>query len=455
MVAMRTTTIAATAAIGGFLFGVDTAVINGAVSALAHDFHAGAFEIGATVSSALLGCAAGAYAAGGFADRWGRTRTMFVAAVLFFASAVLSGACVSLVDLAIWRLVGGVAVGVASVIAPAYIAEIAPARLRGRLGSLQQLAIVLGISAALLGDYAIARVSGSASAVFALGLPAWRWMFWLEVPPAILYGVGAFMVPESPRWLVAKRRDDEARRVLLAIGEDVEAKIVEIRATILEDRPARLRDLRGDTLGLKKIVWIGLALAVLQQLVGINVIFYYSSVLWESVGFSEHDALAVTAITSVTNIVTTLIAIATVDKLGRKPLLLVGSVGMTVSLGVMAYLFSRAVLDAEGHLHLDGGSGVAALVAANVFVFSFGFSWGPVVWVLLGEMFANSIRAKALAVATAAQWIANFVVTVSFPALQKAGLGFAYALYAAAAAVSFGVVFLWVQETRGKELEQM
>ena len=454
--AARSALIAAAAAIGGFLFGFDTAVINGTVAALAQEFHAGEVAIGLTVSAALIGCAAGAYVAGTLADRYGRTRTMAITAAVFVVSGLLSGAAFSLVDLALWRLLGGVAIGAASVIAPAYIAEIAPARLRGRLGSLQQLAIVTGIFAALLGDYALARLAGSASLPLAFGLPAWRWMFWTEVLPAVVYGIVAFVIPESPRWLVARGREEEASSILVALGEAPATKLPEIRATIEREHVGRLSDLRGRGFaGVQRIVWVGLAIAVFQQLVGINVIFYYSSVLWQSVGFSEHDALFVTVITSVTNIVTTFIAIAAVDRSGRRPLLLVGSVGMAVSLGIMALLFARAEVDPLGHVLLDRASGVRALIAANVFVFCFGFSWGPVVWVLLGEMFPNRIRARALAVATTAQWLANFLVTVSFPALQKLGLGLAYGMYALAAVASAVIVVRWVPETRGKELEAM
>ncbi|HVH44986.1 MAG TPA: sugar porter family MFS transporter [Labilithrix sp.] len=454
--AARSSFIAGAAAIGGFLFGFDTAVINGTVAALRHEFGGGDVAIGLTVSAALIGSAIGAHGAGTLADRWGRTRAMAVTAAVFVVSGVLSGAALSLIDLAAWRLLGGVAIGAASVLAPAYIAEIAPAELRGRLGSLQQLAIVVGIFAALLGDYELARRAGSASQPFAFGLPAWRWMFWTEVLPALAYGAAAFFLPESPRWLVAKGREDEARRILALLGEEPDGKLVEIRETIQRDRPTRLRDLRGPgPLGLQRIVWVGLAVAVLQQLVGINVIFYYSSVLWQAVGFSEHDALFVTVITSVTNIVTTFIAIAAVDRLGRRPLLIAGSAGMAISLAMMAFLFSRAHVDAAGRVSLDPSSGLTALIAANVFVFSFGFSWGPVVWVLLGEMFPNRIRAKALGLAATAQWIANFLVTVSFPPLQRLGLGLAYGTYTFFAFASLFIVLRWVPETRGKELEAM
>lgn len=447
--------LAIIAALGGFLFGFDTAVINGAVVALGNDFRANSFEIGLAVSSALLGSAVGAFFAGQIADRYGRVKTMIVAAVFFLISAVGSGVAIGIWDFMFWRLIGGLAVGAASVIAPAYIAEVSPAHLRGRLGSLQQLAIVVGIFFALLCDYFIAVAAGSAAAPFWFGAAAWRWMFLMEVVPAIAYGVGAFMIPESPRYLVAQGREPEAATVLAKLlGGDIQAKVVEIRQTVLQERKPRLSDLFGRH-GLLTIVWVGIGLSVLQQLVGINVIFYYSSVLWQAVGFSEKDSLSITVITSVTNIVTTLVAIAFVDKIGRKPLLILGSIGMTLTLGTLAAIFGNASLDAAGNPTLTGNAGIIALFAANLYVFCFGFSWGPVVWVLLGEMFNNRIRGAALSVAAAAQWIANFAVSTSFPPLKDIGLGFAYGLYTTAAAISLFFVWFLVKETRGKELEQM
>jgi len=207
--------------------------------------------------------------------------------------------------------------------------------------------------------------------------------------------------------------------------------------------------------GLLPIVWIGVGLSVLQQFVGINVIFYYSSVLWQAVGFSEKDSLSITVITSVVNIVTTLIAIAFVDKFGRKPLLILGSIGMTITLGTLAVVFGHAPLDAAGNPTLQGAAGTTALIAANLYVFCFGFSWGPIVWVLLGEMFNNKIRGAALSVAAAAQWIANFVVSTTFPPLKDIGLGVAYGFYTIAAAISLFFVLLLIKETRGRELEDM
>src|ERR1041385_325915 len=452
----RVVLVAAVAAIGGFLFGFDTAVINGAVGAVQSHFHAGAFVLGLAASAALLGSALGAFTAGRLADRFGRVPTMVVAAILFLVQSFGVAFSFTIVDFSAWRFVGGVAVGVASVIAPAYIAESAPAGLRGRLGSFQQLAIVTGIFIALLSDYAIAAAAGGAAHTWLLGLPAWRWMFATESIPSLTYLVGALQIPESPRYLVSIDRLREARDVLARIvGQaGVEAKIREIRLTLSTERRPRLSDRRG-RLGLLPVVWVGVGLSVFQQLVGINVIFYYSSVLWQAVGFSESQSLQITVITGLTNIVTTLVAIATIDRFGRRPLLLIGSAGMIVTLGMLAFLFGTAPIDAHGQPHLQGTTGPVALLAANVYVFFFGMSWGPVVWVLLGEMFPNRIRAAALGVSAAMQWIANFAVSTSFPELKNAGLGYAYGLYTLAAILSLLFVFALVPETRGRELEAM
>lgn len=449
--------IASAAALGGFLFGFDTAVINGAVAAIANAFNASSWLTGLAVSLALLGSAVGAFYAGQIADRYGRVKAMVVAAGLFTLSAIGSGLAVGIWDFIFWRLLGGIAVGAASVIAPAYIAECSPADLRGRLGSLQQLAIVVGIFIALLSDYFIAVSAGSAESPFLFGIAAWRWMFWSAIPPAVIYGISALMIPESPRYLVAKNREPEAANVLTKIvGGDVLAKIEEIRQTVLRERNPKLSDLKARSGGLLPIVWVGMGLSIFQQFVGINVIFYYSSVLWRAVGFSEKDSLWITVITGAINIITTLVAIAFVDKFGRKPLLVLGSLGMTLTLGTMASTFGTAPLDAAGNPTLSDSAGIVALVAANLYVFCFGFSWGPVVWVMLGEMFNNRIRGAALAVAATVQWIANFIISTTFPPLLKyVGLGGAYGFYATAAAISFFFVLFLLKETKGIELEDM
>lgn len=448
--------LAAVAALGGFLFGFDTAVINGAVTAMRDEFGMGPGLTGFTVSSALLGCMAGAYLAGRLADVWGRIRVMILASALFTISAIGSGLAFGPADMIIWRLIGGLGVGAASVIAPAYIAEVSPASIRGRLGSLQQLAIVTGIFVALLSDFALAAAAGGSQNELWFGLQAWRWMFIVEVIPALTYGILASTIPESPRFLMHKGREDEARAVLSRILIDgIETRIKEIKRTILTDHNSSLKDLRAPTGGLLPIVWIGIGLSVFQQLVGINVIFYYSSTLWQSVGFTEEDALTQTVLTSITNIVVTLVAIALIDKIGRRRLLSIGSAGMFLSLATMTWLFSQAPLDAAGSPVLTGNAGVAALIAANAFVVFFGMSWGPAVWVLLGEMFNNKIRGTALGVAAAAQWLANFAISTTFPAMAAVGLWFAYGFYTVAALASLLFVLRLVPETRGVELEDM
>ena len=444
------------AALGGFLFGYDTAVINGAVGAVQAHFQAGPLALGTAVASALIGSAIGAWFAGPIADRIGRVRTMLIAAGLFMVGSIGTGIAVSLYDFSAWRIIGGVAVGMASVIAPAYIAEIAPAEQRGRLGSLQQLAIVIGIAVSLFADFGIAGIAGSSQSDLLFGAAAWRVMFWVELIPAALYGLLVLQIAESPRYLVQRGRDVEAAVVLRELqGGDVKAKIADIRQTMKTEAHPRLRELLDRRFGLLPIVWVGIGLSVLQQLVGINVIFYYSTVLWASVGFSQQSSLLITVITSVVNIATTFIAIGLVDRVGRKPLMLIGSAGMAVALGTLAILFGTAPLSAAGQPQLVGAAGPIALVAANLFVVFFGMSWGPVVWVLLGEMFPNRIRAIAVSVAASAQWIANFVVSTTFPSLQHLGLGIAYGIYTAAAVIS--LIFIWrlLKETKGKELERM
>jgi len=448
--------VASAAALGGFLFGYDTAVINGAVNAVRDEFGTSAALLGFIVSAALLGCAVGAWFAGPLADRYGRIRIMVIAAALFALSAAGSALAWGPYSLMVWRVVGGLAIGAASVIAPAYIAEISPADVRGRLGSLQQLAIVTGIFVSLLVDYMLAASAGGAGSSVPWGGTAWRWMFASAVVPAFVYGVLALQIPESPRYLMKVGRRARAREVLRRfVGGDVDVRLREIARSLSGgERAVRLRDLRGPRFGLLPIVWVGILLSVFQQFVGINVIFYYSTTLWRSVGFTENSALVTSVVTSITNIVTTLVAIALIDRIGRRPLLLTGAAGMALTLGTLVWCFSTAS-GSGTDLRLTPPVGRVALIAANLYVFAFGMSWGPVVWVLLGEMFNNVLRATALAVAAAAQWLANWLVSTTFPVLAGIGLPFAYGLYTFFAVLAFVFVAPEATETKGRELEEM
>lgn len=449
--------IAAAAAVGGFLFGYDSSVINGAVVGIQRSFQAGSVEIGFVVAIALLGSVAGAWAGGGLADRWGRTRSMQVAALLFAASSIGQMLPFALWDLALWRVLAGFAIGMASVLGPAYIAEVAPPAYRGRLGSFQQLAIVLGIAASQLVNYVIATLAGG-DVNNALGpLQAWQWMLGACVVPAAVYLLFALTIPESPRYLVMSGRPEQARAVLAEVEPryvDLDERVAEIGRVLRTERVPGLRDLRGPALGLLPIVWVGVALSVFQQLVGINVIFYYSSVLWQSVGINQSDSLLISFSSSIINLIGTFVAIALVDKIGRRPLLMIGSAGMAVSLATAAWAFSASRV-ADGEVSLPDPQGAIALVAANLFVLFFALSWGVVVWVLLGEMFPNRIRAAALGVAASAQWFANWAITVSFPALSDWDLGLTYAAYAVFALLSFVFVARCVKETKGRALEEM
>ncbi|MBX7453029.1 sugar porter family MFS transporter [Mycolicibacterium sp. 3033] len=448
--------IASVAALGGLLFGYDSAVINGAVDSIQEDFGIGNAELGFAVASALLGAAAGAMTAGRIADKIGRIAVMKIAAVLFLISAFGTGFAHEVWTVVLFRIVGGIGVGVASVIAPAYIAETSPPGIRGRLGSLQQLAIVSGIFASFAVNYLLQWLAGGPNEPLWLGLDAWRWMFLAMAVPAVLYGALAFTIPESPRYLVATHQIPEARRVLTRLlgQKNLGITISRIQETLeREDKPS-WRDMKKPTGGLYGIVWVGLGLSIFQQFVGINVIFYYSNVLWQAVGFSADESAIYTVITSVINVLTTLIAIALIDKIGRKPLLLIGSTGMAVTLITMAVIFGNATVGPDGNPSLPGASGVIALIAANLFVVAFGMSWGPVVWVLLGEMFPNRIRAAALGLAAAGQWAANWLITVTFPGLRE-HLGLAYGFYGLCAVLSGLFVWRWVMETKGVSLEDM
>lgn len=446
--------ITAAAAMGGFLFGYDSSVINGAVEAIRSRYDVGSAVLAQVIAVALIGCAVGAATAGRIADRIGRIRVMQIASVLFTISAVGSALPFSLWDLAFWRIIGGFAIGMASVIGPAYIAEVSPSAYRGRLGSFQQAAIVVGIAISQLVNWGILNLADGNQRGTLAGLEAWQWMLGVMVVPAVLYGLLSFAIPESPRYLISVGKVSRAKEVLTEVeGHTVnlDTRVAEIQDAMHREHKSSFKDLLGSKMGFLPIVWVGIGLSVFQQLVGINVAFYYSSALWQSVGIDPSASFFYSFTTSIINIIGTVIAMVFVDKIGRRPLALIGSAGMAVSLALEAWAFSAKT--AAGTLpHVEG---TVALVAAHVFVLFFALSWGVVVWVFLGEMFPNKIRAAALGVAASAQWIANWAITASFPSLSDWNLSGTYVIYAVFALLSIPFVLKFVKETKGKALEEM
>ena len=450
--------ISIVATIGGFLFGFDSGVINGTVDGLQKAFNSDSVGTGFNVASMLLGCAIGAFFAGRLADLYGRRSLLIVSSILFLVSAWGSGVADNSLEFIVYRMLGGLAVGAASVMAPAYISEIAPASYRGMLTTIQQVAIISGLFVAFVSNYSLANLAGASTEKFWLDYEAWRWMFWIEIGPAALFFVMLLFIPESPRFLVVRGHDDSARNVLTKLygSAEAEQKLLEIKQSLSDsfDRP-KLSDLKNPSGTVRSIVWIGIGLATFQQLVGINVVFYYGAVLWQAVGFSESDALLINIISGAVSIGACVLTILVIDKIGRKPLLQWGSVGMAITLSLMVISFANSSTDANGNLEM-GDWGSVALVAANAYVFFFNMSWGPVMWVMLGEIFPNQIRGSGLAVSGLFQWGSNFVITMTFPILLAGiGLAGAYGFYAFSAILSALFVMKFVYETKGIELEDM
>ncbi|KQM27136.1 MFS transporter [Sphingomonas sp. Leaf11] len=451
--------IVAVATIGGLLFGYDSGAVNGTQEGLKTAFGLSEAGLGFTVGSLLIGCFVGAFLAGKLADAMGRRKVMMLAAVLFLIGALVQGFSHVQLLFVVARFMGGMAVGAASVLSPAYISEVAPANIRGRMTTIQQIMIITGLTAAFVVNYYLAAAAGASTSIWWGGYEAWRWMYWMQAIPAAVFLVALLFIPESPRYLVQKGRIDEARIVLTRLfgPAAAAAKVRDIEASFSKDHKPSLRDIMDPVKGgIRPIVWAGLVLAVFQQLVGINVIFYYGATLWQLAGFTEGQSLQINILSGVVSIAACFVTIALVDKVGRKPLLLIGSAGMAVTLWALVYCFHNGTLDAAGKLQLSADLGTVALIAANLYVVFFNVSWGPIMWVMLGEMFPNQMRGSALAICGFAQWFANYLIAQSFPIMASAlGLTVTYSFYGACAVISFFLVQKFIHETKGKELEDM
>lgn len=444
------------AVIGGLLFGYDTAVISGAERALeqffsqATDFEYSKAWHGITASSALIGCVIGGAISGLLASRWGRRKSLIFASVLFFLSAMGSyrpeflffefgkPSFSLLLAFNAYRVLGGIGVGLASALCPMYIAEVAPANIRGRLVSFNQFAIIFGMLVVYFVNYLIRTNLPPNDIEQAMIDVGWRRMFVSEAFPAATFGFLLLLVPETPRFLVMSGKDDKALHVLSRINgvETAKGILAEIRETVAEKRDKLFS--YGVT-----VVMIGILLSFFQQAVGINVVLYYAPRIFENMGASGDASLMQTVVMGVVNIIFTVVAILTVDKFGRKPLLVIGSVGMMTGMIALSILSFKDVI------------GIAALVFIIIYTASFMMSWGPICWVLISEIFPNTIRGQAVAIAVAAQWISNFVVSSTFPSLSEWSVGGTYLIYAVFSLLSAIFVLRFVPETKGKTLEDM
>jgi len=450
------------ATLGGLLFGYDTGVISGTVGSLENFFvtpkglseaSANAFK-GFLVASALIGCIIGGIFGGLVSKKMGRKNGLILAAILFLISALGSAmpemllAPIGELDhsfssiFIFYRILGGIGVGLASMLSPLYIAEIAPANSRGKLVSFNQLAIVGGFMVVYFVNYFISKSGGSDAWLNEVG---WRWMFASEVIPAGLFLILLFFVPDTPRSLMLKNKPDEALKVLVKVNGEQEGKkvLAEIKNSVSETSGKLLSYGWG-------IILIGVALSVFQQFVGINVVLYYAPEIFKSIDPNTDGALLLTIIVGVVNFLFTIIAVKTVDNKGRKPLMLIGALGMAIAMLALGFVF------------LSGATGYLALACMMLYVASFALSWGPVTWVLLSEIFPNKIRGKAMAVAVAAQWIANYIVSLTFPMMndntqltEMFNHGFAYWVYGIMSLIAMWFVWKFVPETKGKTLEEM
>ena len=448
------TSVAVGAALGGYLFGFDTSTMNAAIVGIRSVLQLSAASVGLIGAIALIGCAIGAWFAGPTSTRFGRNRVMLLAGILTAAGSVGAALGGQVALIAASRVGSGLGIGAASAVVPGYISEISPPRIRGRLGSLWQLAIVFGQLLGLLAGYGLASWAGSEDAPMPWGGAAWRWMFAVDALFGVIYAGISHRLPRSPVDLLRGGRTHEASDLLVRLGNSQPAEqlaAIEQSLATSEHKKATLADLRGPRLGLQPVVWTGILLAAFQQLVGINVVKTYSNALWQAVGFSSGAAFMISIGTVLISIVSAVIAIAIIDKVGRRVMLVSGGALMVLSLATLALCLSTTHGDGQ-NVKLSGSPAVGALVAINVFAIAFGITWGPVMWVMLGELFDSRLRSVAMAVCVSVNWITEWVVTRTFPLLASLGLGFAYGLYAAFALLAFLFAMKRLPETRGRVL---
>ena len=439
-------------ALGGLLFGYDTGVINGSQYYFSQYFDLDAGMKGWVVGSALIGCFVGAIVAGPLSKGIGRKYSLIISAILFSLSAWGSGLPSFLPEsvtlLVIFRIIGGLGIGIASMNAPTYIAEIAPAKIRGTLVTYYQLAIVVGFFVVFLATYFIGNSASEAENIQS----GWRLMFWSELIPSLSFLVLLFFVPKSPRWLAIKGMKTEALSVLTRIhgAEVAQMEIIEIEKSIQKDQHKLKLSIFAK--GIFAIIAIGTVLSMLQQFTGINAVLYYGADIFEkALGFGKEDVLLQQVLLAGINLLFTFVAMATVDRFGRKPLLYIGAVGM-----LSGFLLLGTTL-------MTNSVGILSLVGVLLFIASFAMSMGPVVWVILSEMFPNSIRSTAMSIAVAAQWAANYMVTQSFPMVAESKINegdfwngslpyFIFSVFI------LGIIFFtykYIPETKGKTLEEL
>lgn len=427
--------ISVVAALGGLLFGFDTAVISGTINFIQPYFGLSEAELGWTVSSLLFGCIAGVFIAGKAGDHYGRKKVLMMAAFLFFLSAIGSASARSLYFFLIARILGGIAVGVASILSPMYIAELAPAKFRGTLVSLNQLAIVVGILVAFFSNYLLVGT----------GENNWRWMLLVMAAPAVLLFFSLFLVPESPRWLVARNRNDEALKVLVKTSgaEFADTELKEIQQTLKNQEESAFSDLLAPKI--KPLLFIGIILAIFQQITGINTVMYYAPKIFANVGQSNDSALLQTILIGGTNLIFTLVAMVLIDRFGRKLLIIIGSTGMMLMLAGLSALFFT-----------NHTSGVLVLAFILGYIAFFAASLGPALWVVAAELFPNRLRSKGMSIAIVSLWIACTIVTIAFPImLEKLSGGITFMIFALICLANLLYVLKYVPETKGKTLEEL